>query len=222
MTAKGELDAYFTGQLCRFSTPCDLRGLPPFTQAVLNIASKIPYGEVRSYRWVAEQLGSPKAARAVGNALARNPIPIIIPCHRVVRTDGSLGGYALGLDWKRRLLELERSHCRVRGAATGWKNPPLGRQQFRCRGHGGAVAAGRRRGGGRQPAALQSAPPRHRCTSRQGVDPPRSDDPRARRTPSRRTAARARWSSPIPPLPTRRCCDRRTQRPLVATGSVQS
>jgi len=117
MTAKGELDAYFTGQLCRFSTPCDLRGLPPFTQAVLKIASKIPYGEVRSYRWVAEQLGSPKAARAVGNALARNPIPIIIPCHRVVRTDGSLGGYALGLDWKKRLLELERSHCRVRGAA---------------------------------------------------------------------------------------------------------
>ncbi len=117
MTAKGELDAYFTGQLWRFSTPCDLRGLPPFTQAVLKVACKIPYGEVRSYRWVAEQLGSPKAARAVGNALARNPIPIIIPCHRVVRTDGSIGGYALGLDWKKRLLELERSHCRVRGAA---------------------------------------------------------------------------------------------------------
>lgn len=117
MTAKGELDAYFTGQLCRFSTPCDLRGLPPFTQAVLKIASKIPYGEVRSYRWVAEQLGSPKAARAVGNALARNPIPIIIPCHRVIRADGSLGGYALGLDWKRRLLELEQNHSRVKGVA---------------------------------------------------------------------------------------------------------
>ncbi|MFQ5903668.1 MAG: methylated-DNA--[protein]-cysteine S-methyltransferase [Candidatus Binatia bacterium] len=105
-----ELRAYFAGRLRFFSTPCDLGGLPPFTRSVLRITAKIPYGEVRSYRWVAERLGKPRATRAVGNALARNPIPIIIPCHRVVRSDGTLGGYALGLNWKRRLLELEKCH----------------------------------------------------------------------------------------------------------------
>lgn len=115
--AREELYAYLAGELCSFSTPCDLRGLSPFTQAVLRIATKIRYGEVKSYRWVAEQLGKPKATRAVGNALARNPVPMMIPCHRVVRGDGSLGGYALGLDWKRRLLELEKYHSRARGGA---------------------------------------------------------------------------------------------------------
>ncbi len=110
VAAGKELQAYFAGRLRFFSTPCDLGGLPPFTRAVLRITAKIPYGEVRGYRWVAERLGKPRATRAVGNALARNPIPIIIPCHRVVRSDGTLGGYALGLDWKRRLLELEKSH----------------------------------------------------------------------------------------------------------------
>ncbi len=105
--ARKELAAYFAGQSRSFSTPCDIAGLPRFTRAVLRITARIPYGEVRSYRWVARKLRKPKATRAVGNALARNPIPIIIPCHRVVRSDGSLGGYALGLDWKRRLLELE-------------------------------------------------------------------------------------------------------------------
>ncbi|MCZ6626311.1 MAG: MGMT family protein [Deltaproteobacteria bacterium] len=91
-----------------FSTPCDLGGLPPFTRAVLRITAQIPYGEVRSYRWVAQRLGKPNATRAVGNALARNPIPIIIPCHRVVRSDGTLGGFALGRDWKKGLLDLEK------------------------------------------------------------------------------------------------------------------
>jgi len=105
-----ELSSYFSGRLRSFSARCDLGGLPPFTRAVLKITARIPYGEVRSYRWVAERLGKPKAMRAVGNALARNPIPIIIPCHRVVRSDGTLGGYALGLNWKRRLLVLEKSH----------------------------------------------------------------------------------------------------------------
>lgn len=105
-----ELSGYFSGRLRSFSARCDLGGLPPFTRAVLKITARIPYGEVRSYRWVAERLGKPKAMRAVGNALARNPIPIIIPCHRVVRSDGTLGGYALGLNWKRRLLVLEKSH----------------------------------------------------------------------------------------------------------------
>ena len=114
MDARRELSAYFAGRQRSFTAPCDLDGLPPFTRAVLRITAGIPYGEVRSYRWVAQRLGKPKAMRAVGNALARNPIPIIIPCHRVVRSDGALGGYALGLDWKRRLLDLETSHLKRR------------------------------------------------------------------------------------------------------------
>lgn len=108
--AQRELSAYFAGRLRAFSSPCDLGQMPRFTRAVLRITAQIPYGEVKSYRWVAKRLGRPKAVRAVGNALARNPMPIIIPCHRVVRSDGSLGGFALGLKWKRRLLELEKNH----------------------------------------------------------------------------------------------------------------
>ncbi len=109
--AKKELGSYLRGRARSFSIPCDLQGLTPFTHAVLKTACQIPYGEVRSYRWLAEHIGRPKATRAVGNALARNPIPIIIPCHRVVRSNGSLGGYALGLDRKRMLLEMERKYA---------------------------------------------------------------------------------------------------------------
>lgn len=103
-----ELDAYFAGRLKKFAAPCDLDGLTPFTRAVLKITARIPYGEVRSYRWIARKLGKPDASRAVGNALARNPIPVIIPCHRVVRSDGAIGGFALGPGWKKRLLALEK------------------------------------------------------------------------------------------------------------------
>lgn len=117
VAVRKELSAYFAGRRQLFSAPCDLGGLPPFTRAVLKITAQIPYGQMRSYRWVAERLGKPKAMRAVGNALARNPIPVIIPCHRVVRSDGTLGGYALGLHWKRRLLDLERSRFRIRPRA---------------------------------------------------------------------------------------------------------
>lgn len=103
-----QLQAYFAGRLKRFAAPCDLEGLTPFTRAVLKITARIPYGEVRSYQWIARKLGKPAASRAVGNALARNPIPIIIPCHRVVRSDGTIGGFALGPEWKKRLLALEQ------------------------------------------------------------------------------------------------------------------
>jgi methylated-DNA-[protein]-cysteine S-methyltransferase len=106
--AEREIDNYFAGKLRSFSALCDLDGLPPFTRAVLKVTAQIPYGDVRSYRWIAEKLGKPGASRAVGNALAKNPVPIIIPCHRVVRSDGTIGGFALGTGWKRRLLELER------------------------------------------------------------------------------------------------------------------
>ena len=106
--AEKELAGYFSGKTRSFSALCDLKSLPPFTRAVLKTTAEIPYGQVRSYRWIAAKLGKPGAARAVGNALARNPIPIIIPCHRVVRSDGAIGGFALGTGWKKRLLALEQ------------------------------------------------------------------------------------------------------------------
>lgn len=106
--ARKELLAYLAGRSASFSVPCDLAALPPFARSVLRVTAKIPYGQVKSYRWIAARLGKPGATRAVGNALAKNPIPVLIPCHRVIRSDGSLGGFALGLDWKRKLLALEK------------------------------------------------------------------------------------------------------------------
>lgn len=79
-----------------------------FEKKVYLAVSSIPYGETRSYAWVAAQVGQPKAARAVGQALKRNPLPIMIPCHRVVKSSGDLGGYKYGQWWKRKLLEMER------------------------------------------------------------------------------------------------------------------
>ncbi len=85
----------------------DISGLSEFAQAVLRKALQIPRGQIRPYGWIAAQIGSPKAVRAVGTALARNPVPLLIPCHRVVRTDGAIGDYALGSANKRRVLESE-------------------------------------------------------------------------------------------------------------------
>ena len=85
----------------------DLAGLSDFQRAVLHKALEIPRGEVRPYSWVAAQIGRPKAVRAVGTALAKNPVPLLIPCHRVVRSDGTIGDYALGSRNKRRILEAE-------------------------------------------------------------------------------------------------------------------
>ena len=83
--------------------------LTKFQWKVLKIAANIPLGETRSYKWVAEKVGSPKAVRAVGQALRRNPYPIIIPCHRVIKQDGSLGGYAGGSgERKGELLKMEQ------------------------------------------------------------------------------------------------------------------
>jgi len=79
----------------------------PFQRAVWEALRRIPYGEVRSYGWVAKAVGRPRAARAVGAACGANPWPIIVPCHRVIAADGSLGGYSAGLKWKRCLLKLE-------------------------------------------------------------------------------------------------------------------
>ncbi|MFH1655763.1 MAG: MGMT family protein [Candidatus Omnitrophota bacterium] len=82
--------------------------LTPFEKKVLKITSQIPLGQVRSYKWVAKKLGQPHATRAVGQALKKNPYPMIIPCHRVIRSDGSLGGYAKGKKLKKKLLLFEK------------------------------------------------------------------------------------------------------------------
>ncbi len=103
-----QLDEYFRGERAIFQLPVDLGHCSDFERAVLEATTAIPYGKVRSYKWIAERIGRPRAMRAVGNALHKNPVPIVIPCHRVVKTDGSMGGYAYGEAWKVRLLTLER------------------------------------------------------------------------------------------------------------------
>jgi methylated-DNA-[protein]-cysteine S-methyltransferase len=102
-----ELDEYFSGRRREFELALDWSLIGPFGRRVLQVTSDIPYGGVLSYSEVASEAGSPRGSRAAGNALGSNPIPIVIPCHRVLRTGGSLGGYGGGLDRKRWLLELE-------------------------------------------------------------------------------------------------------------------
>lgn len=116
--AREELAEYLAGERTFFAVPVDLSQVPEFDRAALEIASQIPYGEVRSYKWIAEQLGKPDAARAVGGAMAGNPVPLIVPCHRVVKTDGGLGGYSFGLIRKEALLNLERSTAPYVGCAS--------------------------------------------------------------------------------------------------------
>lgn len=101
------LQRYFDGKQVTFTDSLDFNGSTAFHRAVWNATRSIPYGETRTYTWVAEQIGNPRAYRAVGGALARNPLPIIVPCHRVVASNGTLGGFGGGLALKKRLLELE-------------------------------------------------------------------------------------------------------------------
>lgn len=116
--ARKELAEYLAGVRTFFTVPVDLSQVPPFERSALEVAARIPFGEVRSYKWIAERLGKPDAARAVGGAMASNPVPLIIPCHRVVRTDGSLGGYSFGLVKKESLLDLERRKTPYVGCIT--------------------------------------------------------------------------------------------------------
>jgi O-6-methylguanine DNA methyltransferase len=104
--AQEQLHAYFAGRRRAWDLPLDIYGTP-FQQAVWKLLLDIPYGETRSYAQLAAALGRPGAARAVGQANGANPLPIVVPCHRVVQADGSLGGYGGGLALKRALLELE-------------------------------------------------------------------------------------------------------------------
>ncbi|HEX8743656.1 MAG TPA: methylated-DNA--[protein]-cysteine S-methyltransferase [Thermoleophilaceae bacterium] len=102
-----ELDEYFEGERRRFEVRIDRALLGPFARKVLGRTARIPYGKVSTYGEVAAAAGSPRASRAAGNALASNPIPIVIPCHRVLRSGGGMGGYTGGLERKARLLALE-------------------------------------------------------------------------------------------------------------------
>jgi methylated-DNA-[protein]-cysteine S-methyltransferase len=104
-----ELDAYFDRRLRTFTTPVDLALVGGFARRVLESTARIPYGVVATYGELAKRAGSPRGGRAAGNALHRNPIPILIPCHRVVPAGGGLGGYGGCEDRKAMLLALEES-----------------------------------------------------------------------------------------------------------------
>lgn len=104
-----DLRDYFAGRAVTFTAPLDMSGVNRFDEEIYAVAKKIPYGEVHTYQWVAREAGRPGAARAVGGAMSRNPCPLVVPCHRVVRSDGGMGGFSApgGIALKRRLLELE-------------------------------------------------------------------------------------------------------------------
>ncbi len=104
-----QLTEYFSGKRVAFDLPVDLSALTPFQRGVLDVACRIAPGQVWTYQRVAQEMGRPKSSRPVGQALARNPVPIVIPCHRIIASDGSLGGYSggAGLPAKHWLLRLE-------------------------------------------------------------------------------------------------------------------
>jgi methylated-DNA-[protein]-cysteine S-methyltransferase len=102
-----ELDEYFAGRRTRFEMTLDWRLTHGFTRRVLQATARIPYGSVSSYKLMAGEAGSPRGSRAAGNALGSNPLPIIVPCHRVLQADGRLGGYTGGVERKRLLLSVE-------------------------------------------------------------------------------------------------------------------
>lgn len=106
-TAVEQLKKYFSGSLRSFDVPLQLWGTP-FQIAVYMAMLDIPFGKTESYGSIARRIGSPKASRAVGMACGSNPIPVIVPCHRIIGSDGSLTGFGLGLDVKQRLLGLEQ------------------------------------------------------------------------------------------------------------------
>ncbi|MEW6530352.1 MAG: methylated-DNA--[protein]-cysteine S-methyltransferase [Thermodesulfobacteriota bacterium] len=102
-----ELDKYFAGGLTKFTVPVTPKGGTPFQRRVWSELLRIPYGQTASYGEIAERIGKPRASRAVGSANGANCVPILIPCHRVVRSGGGLGGFGSGTHIKKRLLELE-------------------------------------------------------------------------------------------------------------------
>jgi methylated-DNA-[protein]-cysteine S-methyltransferase len=106
------LTGYFYGEIVAFPDHLDSADATPFQRDVWQMTRSIPYGQTRSYTWVAQQIGIPRGARAVGRALAKNPLPIVVPCHRVIGAGGELGGFRYGLEMKRRLLQMEAARIR--------------------------------------------------------------------------------------------------------------
>jgi methylated-DNA-[protein]-cysteine S-methyltransferase len=120
--AVAQLEEYFAGRRTEFDLPLAMGGTP-FQRSVWNALREIPYGETVSYRGLAEQIGRPTAIRAVGLANGKNPISIIVPCHRVIGTGGNLTGYGGGLGRKRHLLDFERGADLLNGADTAAPRP---------------------------------------------------------------------------------------------------
>jgi O-6-methylguanine DNA methyltransferase len=116
--AREEIHEYLRGQRAFFRVPVDLTTVPDFQRRVLEAAREIPFGEARPYAWIAARIGHPRAVRAVGTALGRNPVPLILPCHRVWRSDGGLGGYIFGAGIKDRLATLERTTPVLEGCTS--------------------------------------------------------------------------------------------------------
>ena len=114
-----ELDEYLAGKRRRFELSLDWQLVRGFGRRVLEATARIPYGSVSSYKQVATEAGSPRASRAAGNALGANPLPIVVPCHRILHSGGGLGGYTGGLERKRLLLDLERGWASLRSASLG-------------------------------------------------------------------------------------------------------
>ncbi len=102
-----ELDAYFRGRLKEFRQATRFAQGTAFEQRIWLALREVPYGETRTYKWIAERAGSPKAVRAAGQALGRNPLPLVLPCHRILASDGTIGGFSSGVEVKKRLLGLE-------------------------------------------------------------------------------------------------------------------
>ncbi len=116
--AREEIHEYLRGQRAFFRVPVDLAAVPDFQRKVLEAARLIPFGEARPYAWIAMRIGNPRAVRAVGTALGRNPVPLILPCHRVWRSDGGLGGYIFGAAVKDGLAALERTTPVLEGCTS--------------------------------------------------------------------------------------------------------
>lgn len=102
-----ELEDFFRGADKGFSQRIEFLKGTDFEKKIWSCLKDIPFGETRTYKWIAEKIGHPSATRAVGRALSKNPVPIVLPCHRIIESDGSIGGYSSGINIKRRLLELE-------------------------------------------------------------------------------------------------------------------
>lgn len=114
--AQAQLLSYIDGERRDFALPVDWSTGTSFQRKVWKAIARIPYGRVRSYQWVAMRVGGKQYARAVGMALGANPVPIVVPCHRIIAHDGSLGGFSGGLPMKRRLLSLEGTLAQLRNA----------------------------------------------------------------------------------------------------------